>query len=158
LRISLALQLAATQPGREQDGKPSVTELASVLAAVGAGMPHLHHIGARLRAFVVLAQNRGNHAEPIEVDRQLARLHEEFSKRLQTIQGPITGQQYPFAHSRGQLTVAEYARYEKACENKWETIYQECNAHVDRLFSLHYRLLGRMLVLADQAEKEVAAK
>jgi hypothetical protein len=49
----------------------------------------------------------------------------------------------------------EYLHNEKACENEWESIYRESNSHLERLFALHYRLLGRLLVIADIAEKDL---
>ena len=59
---------------------------------------------------------------------------------------------YPFAHARGALTVAEYARFEKPAENDWQRAYLDSGAHVERLFALHYRLVGRILALAAAGE------
>src|SRR5262245_19234643 len=59
---------------------------------------------------------------------------------------------YPFPHPRSPLTVADYARYEKPAELELQRVYLDCNAHVDRLFALHYRLIGRILIHADVAE------
>ena len=59
---------------------------------------------------------------------------------------------YPFAHARGRLTVAEYARSEKAAEFGLLRVFQDGHSHVDRLSALHYRLVGRILVHADAWE------
>jgi hypothetical protein len=53
------------------------------------------------------------------------------------------------------LTIPEYTRYEKTCQNEWESVYRESDSRLDRLFALHYRLIGRLLVLADIAEKDL---
>ena len=61
----------------------------------------------------------------------------------------------PFPHARGRLTVAEYARFEKPAENDLQRVYQDGHAHVDRLFALHYRLVGRILAHADAGERSL---
>ena len=71
------------------------------------------------------------------------------------MQSPLGNLPYPFPHPRGQLTVVEYARYEKVCKHEWETVYRESNSLLDQLFALHYRLIGRLLVLAETAEKNL---
>jgi hypothetical protein len=76
------------------------------------------------------------------------------SEHLADIQARLGTVPYPFAHPRGQLTVAEYARQEQPCQHEWEAIFRAGSAHVERLFPLHYRLLGRLLVLAQAWEKE----
>src|SRR5207249_4293955 len=105
--------------------------------------------------FVSLAQNRGNHSRPCEVDQVLS----EFSRRLQPllagIQERLQKFNYPFPHPRSPLTVADYAHNEKPAEFDLQRLYLDCNTHVDRLFALHYRLVGRILVYADAAETEL---
>ena len=60
---------------------------------------------------------------------------------------------YPFPHARGRLTIAEYARSEKPADNDWQRAYLDSDAHVDRLFALHYRLIGRTLAHVQAVEK-----
>ncbi len=69
-RVTLALRLA--QAGRNvlsPEGASELAELARLLAAVGAEMPRAHEIGSKLGALALLAQNRGNHSDPAEVDK-----------------------------------------------------------------------------------------
>lgn len=83
----------------------------------------------------------------------------EISARLQPlivgIQERLQKFAYPFPHPRSPLTVADYARHEKPAELELQRVYLDCNAHVDRLFSLHYKLMGRVLACADAAEEEL---
>lgn len=154
-RLTCALQLQAgtfaPEPAAELEGT------VRALAALGAGLRSVHLMGIRLRAFVVLAQNRGNHSQPGSVDAQLSRLAVELRTLLTEVHAPLAGIPYPFQHPRGQLTIADYARYEKPCESEWESIFQESSACVERLFALHYRLLGRLLMVAEQAEQDLAS-
>jgi hypothetical protein len=48
--------------------------------------------------------------------------------------------------------VAEYARSEQSTDNEWVRAYLEAGAHVERLFALNYRLIGRLLASARAAE------
>jgi Zn-dependent protease with chaperone function len=153
-RVLLALRLAALSATGERAAHSEVETLLKALAAVGPTMPSVHQIGMRLRAFAVLAQNRGNHANPANVDAEMSRLVEELRKLIAAVQGPLGNLPYPFPHPRGPLSIAEYARFEKASQNEWEDAYHQSNSHVERLFALHYRLLGRLLVMAELAEKD----
>jgi Zn-dependent protease with chaperone function len=154
-RVSLALRLSQSAGRPARAATLEVEAIAEALAALGAVMPSVHQIGLRLRAFTTLAQNRGNHSKPEDVDLQMSRLAGELKKIVADIDSPLRGLPYPFPHPRGELTIVEYARYEKPCQNEWETVYRESDSHLDRMFALHYRLLGRLLVLAETAENEL---
>jgi hypothetical protein len=79
----------------------------------------------------------------------------DLQKLIAEVDSPLGSFAYPFPHPRGQLTVLEYARYGKPCQHKLESVYQESNSRLERLFPLHYRLLGRLLVAAEIAEKDL---
>ncbi|HWF20380.1 MAG TPA: M48 family metallopeptidase, partial [Verrucomicrobiae bacterium] len=121
-RITLALQL--TRPAAT-NGEPAseLDKLIKALAATGKTLPTLHEIGIRLRPFTVLAQNRGNHRNPMEVSSHMNRIADELQKLAAEAQLPLGGLAYPFPHPRGQLSVIEYARYEKPTQNRWEEAY-----------------------------------
>jgi hypothetical protein len=106
----------------------------------------------RLRAFTLLAQNRLSHSDPDEVDKNIGELAAELQLLTSGIQRRLAEFSYPFSHARGRLTVAEYARWEKPCDHEWQRVYLDSEAHVDRLFALHYRLVGAVLARVDAAE------
>ncbi len=157
-RVTLALRLAQNAGEQTPEATPELATLTATLAAVGAAMPSVHQIGMRLRAFTTLAQNRGNHSKPEEVDAEMSRLAGELKQLVAEVDAPLGNLPYPFPHPRGQLTVAEYVRHEKPGENEWETVYRESDSRLDRIFALHYRLIGRFLVLAEAAEKNLDPK
>jgi Zn-dependent protease with chaperone function len=152
-RVTLALRLA--QGGGSGPRPANADELARLLAAVGAEMPRAHDIGSRLNAFVLLVQNRANHSNPAAVDKALAELAAELQSLVGGIQERLKVFPYPFSHARGRLTVAEYARFEGSAENNWLRAYPDGKAHLDRLFALNYRLIGRLLAHADAAETDL---
>ncbi len=152
-RVSGDLSLAAASLTPECASE--LAEIAPLLAAVGKEMPTARKMGEKLKAFVLLAQNRGNHSNPAQVDRSVSEIAAELRGLVGELQDRLKGFTYPFAHARGQLTVCEYARFEKPDDNDWVKAFQDANAHVERLFALHYRLLGRILAIADAAEEQL---
>jgi Zn-dependent protease with chaperone function len=152
-RLTLALRLAQSRGGVPKlEGTGDWAELLRLLAAVGAEMPRVHMIGSRLNAFALVAQNRGNHSSPAGVDEVLSDLAGELASLVGDIQQGLKGFTYPFTHARGQLTVAEYASSEETSDNEWVRAYLDARTHVDRLFALNYRLIGRLFAHADAAE------
>jgi hypothetical protein len=114
-----------------------------------------HDIGSELNVFVSLAQNRVNHSKPWQVDQVLKEITGRFQPSIAGIQERLQKFAYPFPHPRSPLTVADYARYEKPAELELQRVYLDCNSHVDRLFALHYRLMGRVLAYADELEEKL---
>ena len=152
-RVALALQLGQVNDGAlNSEGAREVTEFAQLLAAVGGEMRLVREVGLRLKVFMLLAQNRGNHPNPTVVDNVIGPLVDELQFLIGVIQKRLTPFTYPFPHARGPLTVADYARSEKASDSKWERAYLDGSAHVERLFALHYRLVGRILPHVEAAE------
>jgi Zn-dependent protease with chaperone function len=157
-RVTLAFQLSSDLEGAAPDSISEAKSTAAVLVAVGGTLSSLHQIGTRLRAFTALAQNRGNHSRPADVDAQMSKVAAEMRKLLTEVQSQLGNLPYPFPHPRGQLTVVEYAHYEKLCQNEWESVYHESSSHLERLFALHYRLLGRRLADVEAAETRLGTK
>jgi Zn-dependent protease with chaperone function len=152
-RVTLALRLA--QAGKNvltSEAASELADLARLLTAVGAEMPRAREIGLKLSAFSVLGQNRGNHSDPARVDKAAWALAAELKSLISGIQERLNPFPYPFPHARGRLTVAEYARAEKPADFELQRVYQDGQSHVNRLFALHYRLVGRILVRADAGE------
>ena len=151
-RVTLALRFGSANRDTSDPEAISEAELARLLVAVGEQMPRAHEIGWKLRAFTVLAQNRSNHPNPAQVDQVVSQLIAELQSLIGGIQEQLKQFAYPFPHARGRMTVAEYARSEQSAENDWHRVYLDGGAHVDRLFALHYRLIGRILAFGDAAE------
>jgi hypothetical protein len=152
-RVSQALRLAQAAKTYPQPASAELQpDMMRLLAALGAEMHRVQEMGLKLRAFAVLAQNRGNHSDPAKVDQTIATLAAELQSHVRGIQERLKEYPYPFSHARGQLTVAEYARSEQATDNEWVRAYFEAGAHVERLFALNYRLIGRVLASARAAE------
>jgi hypothetical protein len=155
LRVTLALRLAAAST--DPAGEKILTDLAPVHRQVSAEMAALHELSSELPAFVLLAQNHGNHANPGDVEREMSKLAEEMQAVTAGIQGRLKPLAYPFPHARGPLTVAEFAGPDTAASSRWEQAFSETNSHIEKLFALNFRLIGRILALADVAETKLNA-
>jgi Zn-dependent protease with chaperone function len=155
-RVTLALGMAQAEGGDSSAAEVGdVAEGARLLAAVGAEMMRADEMSAKLSAFRLLAQHRGHHSNPAEVDQVVSSLVAELQFLIGRIQERLQPFTYPFAHARGRLTVAEYVRSEKAAENDWQRAYFDADAHVDRLCALHYKLIGRILAQSDAVERSL---
>ena len=152
--LGLAQAAAANSDAARPEAAAEAAELAPLLAAVAAQLPRARQLALKRHAFLILAQNISNHTNPPQVDRVLTQLGSELQALIGSVQASLQGFLYPFPHARGRLTVAEYARNETPVENEHQRVFMDSGAHADRLFALHYRLVGRILALASAAEKE----
>jgi hypothetical protein len=151
--VTLALQLSQAPGIATGSTDPrAVAEDVRLLAAVDAEMASIREIGQRLKAFVLLAQNRSNHADPAQVDGVLSELAAQVQPLLDRIQEHLQNFTYPFPHARGRVTVAEYARSEEKAQNDVHATFLNAHTHAERLCHLQHRLLGRVLSHCNAAE------
>lgn len=155
-RVTVALSFALGRcAGGASDEAARLREMVELLAATAAELPNLHQMGARLTAFGLLGQNRGNHSDPAQVDKTARVLVGELNDAVEGLQKRLNEYAYPFPHARGRLTVAQFARAEAPDSNEFQSAYADASTHLDRLFTLHYRLLGKVLARARSAEKNM---
>ncbi len=151
-RIGLALAIYRDNGAALQAAQECAT-LVPLVAAVQAEMKGVRDMWVKLSAFSVLVQNRSNHPDPSRVDEQASRLAAELRSGVIRIKERLGGIAYPFIHPRGRLLIAEYLRAGHVAEHEWQRSIDDGTTHVNRLVTLHYRLVGRILALADLAEK-----
>src|SRR5262249_23722703 len=103
-------------------------------------------------------QNRENQPNGAEMDKAMWETASVVRALVGSLQEKLQLFTYPFSHAQGELTVAEYAKASKPGDPQFQQIYEDGAAHVDRLLALHYRVLGRVLAIADQAESALGAE
>jgi len=156
-RVQPLLWLAQTDGKASSSEDPNETgKLFRLLAAICVEMRNAHELGSRLNAFMVLAQNRAKGSA--ELHKAMSELAAELQSLIAGIQERLKDFQYPFPHARGVLTVAEYIRSEESLEHEWHRLYVDGGAHVERLFALHYRLVGQLLGQAAVVEERLEAE
>lgn len=151
-RIGLALSLHAASGAIAPAAAQEIAVVMPLLAAVGAEMKEALALEARLRALAALAQNRSNHPDPAQVDDEARKLASDVRDGIMGLRKRLGSFSYPFADSRGHLTIADYLGAAQSAEHDWQGSLESGTAHVNRLFDLHQRLIGRVLALADLAE------
>lgn len=152
-RIGLALALHAGSGAITPAAAQETAVVMPLLAAVGAEMKEALVMEARLRALAALARNRSNHADPADVDDEARKLASDLRDGIIGLRERLGSFTYPFADPRGQLTIADYLGAAQSTAHDWQGSLESGAAHVNRLFDLHHRLIGRALALADPAEK-----
>ncbi len=152
-RIGLALALHTGSGAIAPAAAPEAAVVMPLLAAVGAEMKEALAMEARLRALAALAQNRSNHTDPADVDDEARKLASDVRDGIMGLRKRLGSFTYPFADPRGQLTIADYLGTAQSAAHDWQGSLESGTAHANRLFDLHHRLIGRVLALADLAEK-----
>ncbi|MGE0237965.1 MAG: hypothetical protein AB7F09_05305 [Parvibaculaceae bacterium] len=152
-RIGLALTFHANSDAVSSITSEESAVLLPLVAALGAEMKEVLAMADRLRALGALIENRGNHPDTTQVDIEARELAFDLRSRAIGIKERVGGLIYPFAHSRGHLTVAEYLHVGQSPEFDWRRSYEGGIVYVNRLIDLHRRLIGRTLAFADSAEK-----
>lgn len=151
-RVTLALGFLLADPATSPERVAEVSHLAKLLGAVAVEMLTAHSLGAKLNAFRVLGMNRDSKENPEELDNVAFELAGTIQKEVSGLRDRLNALSYPFPNSQGQSTVAEYLRSGQPAENDLQRSYLEGCSHVERLFALHFRLLGRVLAETDSAE------
>ncbi|MCX7722590.1 MAG: M48 family metallopeptidase [Verrucomicrobiae bacterium] len=153
-RVFFALRLGsgATGAGEARMAQEPVHPLLGTMASLGNVLTLVHEVRRRLIAFVLLATNHARHPDPTVVEAQLEKLAAELRELLELIHSRLGTAPYPFPHPRGQLTVADFARYEKPCTDQFERVLRNAEAHVEHLFTLYERVVGEILCAAARAE------
>lgn len=152
-RIGLALALHAGSGAIAPAAAQETAVVMPLLAAVGAEMKEALAMEARLSALATLAQNRSNHPDPARVDNEARKLASELRDGILGLRERLGSFSYPFADPRGHITIADYLGAAQSAEHDWQVSFESAAAHVNRIFDLHHRLIGRVLALANLAEK-----
>jgi hypothetical protein len=126
-----------------------------VLSGLSDTLRNLHAIRRRFPAFDLLLQNRGNHQDSGKVDAVIAELTKALKGDLDAIHARLKDVVYPFAHASGRITVSQYAHGKGNYEHEIEAVYTEGQAATDRLYSLYYKVAGRLASIAELIEERV---
>ena len=100
-------------------------------------------------------QNRGNHQNPAKVDAVIAEVTKAMRIDLDAIHNRLKGLRYPFAHAAGQISVSDYARGKGPYEHEIQAVYTDGHSAIDHLYSLYYKVAGRLASIAELVEKRI---
>jgi Zn-dependent protease with chaperone function len=157
-RIAAAFQLLNDDAVALESLRPLRAEgaaLIEVLSGLSDVLRNLHQIRREFPALQLLLQNRANHHEPAKVDAVLGPMAEAFQRNLGVIHARLKEVPYPFVHASGRITVSQYARGRGKYEYAVEEAYFEGQAATDRLYTLYYKVAGKIASIAELVEERV---
>ena len=73
-------------------------------------------------------------------------------QQLQELSWRLTGVAYPFEHAQGRVTLADFALPQLPDRDAIGDVYQAAGDVLEKLVSLYYRLMGRLVLAAEQVE------
>lgn len=107
------------------------------------------------QSFNTLLQNRDPNTDVTQLDIRIEKVAEELRELRAKIRMQLKDCQYPFPHAGGQVSVNRYLEHDRKCSHQWEILYHDCAATLDRLYSLYFRILGRLILIAEQVETQL---
>ncbi len=100
-----------------------------------------------------------NHAARVEKDPDNYHIVNRTITSAYTLQSKILEQLsqtgYPFEHTKGRLTLAQYALTAPVSGPEFHTVFAAYSELSEKLFSFYFRAMGRLAVMAEQAEAEL---
>jgi Zn-dependent protease with chaperone function len=159
-RLCAALQLvpelvAAGHLPAERTGE--IRAFVKVLSRFGEFHRSLLDMRARIAGLQVVLENAAHHPSPERVGRFLTSLNNELSETARMVRDRCRDVPYPFAHAGGAISIAEYSRNDIPSPDYFEGILLDSSALVDRMFSLHYRVVSRIVDIAEEVERTLDA-
>ena len=155
-RLILALSLlrtpalAAKIANTEQIQDEMLT-LFNVFGKVGAAFPALLDLRAELVTLQTLGDASAGPRSEFH-DAILAETTTRSRELLASVQTALGATGYPFEHPKGHISIVDYARTKQFDPNPARMIQLEVQNHLQMLFALYHRVLGRLVEIALQIE------
>lgn len=157
-RLCLAVQLAQVPDiGEHLRQKGFSQESTGMLLAALAGLRDAFPILRELMESMITAQALFNHVEGNELNKKLAEKIRAIADRwhalLVGLQERLAQITYPFEHAEGRISVARFAIERIPDLEDLPGLGQATDAALKRLFNLHDRIMGRLVVMAEAVEQ-----
>ncbi len=143
---ALAAKIANTEQIQDE-----ILTLLHVFGKLSAAFPAL----LDLRTELITLQTLGNTASGPRSelhDAVLAESTKRCQELLTTVQTALGATGYPFEHPKGHVSIVDYARTKQFDPNPARMIELEVQSHLQMLFALYQRVLGRLVEIAVQIE------
>jgi hypothetical protein len=145
---AVAARITNTQALQEQ-----MLDLLHVFGKLGAAFPFLLDLRKELAVLQTLIAARGQTASDL-LEAPLTESIARSDQLLSQIQTALGSAGYPFEHPKGRVTVIEYARAKQYDNDPARMVQLEVLSHLQMLFALYYRVLGRLTAIAVQVEEQ----
>ncbi|HVM60446.1 MAG TPA: M48 family metalloprotease [Verrucomicrobiae bacterium] len=127
-------------------------ELVAVLAKLVSVYPSLLELRKEFLGMRSVGANRAKCPEPSRADYRVEKLAQEAQQAVQGIQTKLAHVRYPFPHAKTELCLADFAMPDRSDDHPIARSYQQASSHLDRLFGLYGRIIGRLVLIAEKVE------
>ena len=112
-----------------------------------------HYVRNARAALAVLLSNLEGHEEDRDLISAIRDQMEEVRNRLDRLRSSLCDVAYPFDHAKGQMSLGEYALATVPPADNLGAIYEAADELLGKLPSAYVRMVGRMVVMAEQVER-----
>jgi Zn-dependent protease with chaperone function len=157
-RLTDAIQLlrlpdfGATIPQAAQFQETS-REMIYALARLGEVFAPLLEVRRECAALEIILRYRERGERGDHLTASLDRLTTQLRGRIELIQQTTAQIRYPFHHTTERIFVSEYARNKEYHPDPYELVLREGRSHTHKLIALYYRLLGSLVLIAEEVER-----
>lgn len=156
-RLAAVLGLLQHQDfsGKLDEGQAKRDEIAALLPAlekfdaVIEELRQFHEEFVRMNVILLHAARLNNDRDDYHiVNRTITTAHALQNKILQL----LAQADYPFDHTKGRMTLAQYALPSPAAGPEFHAVFAAYQELSEKLFSFYFRAMGRVAVIAEQVE------
>jgi hypothetical protein len=141
---------ASFLPNSEQL-QDEVNDLLHVFAKLNSTFPTLLELRKELASLQILLRVRGQRGSEL-LEYTLADCTARSEQGLKEIHKAFGSTGYPFEHPKGHISIVDYARAKQYDADPVRMIQIEISSHLQTLFALYYRILGRLVSIALEVE------
>lgn len=160
-RLAAALQLLPVPEVAERVGDstlgPEAFQLIKVLNQVGTIVPCLQELDHCAVTLSMLVGKRSTGPNAAKIEQAILSVANGARANLSEVHARLAELPYPFPHVRPNLSVMEYVQFEIPNGTAIDALDLQCRVHVDQLFALNKRIMGRLAMIAEKIERQVIA-
>jgi hypothetical protein len=158
-RLCAALQLAPELAAAAQvpaEWNQEIPALVKVLTRFGEFHTSLLELRGKLEGLHAVMLNAPDHPSPERVERFVSSLSQEVFQTIRLVRDRSRDLPYPFPHARGAVSVNDYAQSENQTGDHLANLLLDGSTLIDRMFSLQYRIISRLITMTEAIERAVA--
>jgi len=121
---------------------------------LSAIFPGLLELRKQFASFEILIPKRAQGQSEL-LESTLSQCRARSEELLKNVHNTLGSAAYPFAHPRGHITIVDYARAKQYDPDPVRMAHIEIRSHLQMLFALYHRILGRLVAIALQVEAVV---
>lgn len=151
-------RVAETMPNAEEMLR-EVLSLYPVAVAVSGLVGNLVRLGHEQAALYALLGNWSGNEENQDLHNGIIRAATQVHERLQEVSWGLRGDlRYPFDHADGEITLEKFAVPHMPDRDAVGDIFNAAAVALDKLFPLYGRVVGRLVLAAEQVEAAIGLK